>query len=66
MTEIVGLLLERRVDCLLLNQAGADQIVNSLAEADGPLPSQLLDGCGNIVGEGDGGAYDLNLTHQDA
>src|SRR6266545_8067016 len=63
--EVVHLLLERS-RWPLPHETGADEVVDGLAEADGALAAELFDGCGDVVGEGEGGTHAPSLSHRDA
>src|ERR1700730_7639147 len=49
-----------------LGETCSYEVVDRLAEADRPLPAQLLHARGHVVGEGNGRAHSSSLAHQDA
>jgi hypothetical protein len=60
----MGLLAKRR-GLVTLGQAGANEVVDRFAKADGALSSQLLNGSGDIVSERDRGTRSYSLVHLD-
>jgi len=55
--EIVGPLPKRSRWLVLCNEAGANKLVDGLAQADRALATNPLDGSGDVVGQGESGAY---------
>jgi hypothetical protein len=55
-------LLHERCCRSLPNQAGANEVVDGLADADRALAPELLDRGGDIVGEGERGAHGVRIS----